>query len=182
VDALPPWPPFVEVREVGPSPRYYRETKPIVGVGLRVSPKFVTRLEDTEGFARAAFGFDVHAVGRLGVGRGRTFGLWPELGYVQTGVNGRFASLGLGVASQTPPLETTFLSGLSLGVVPHLLVGRREGESAIGARTSLLAELYLDDGNAWGIELCHQSVRSGDHTTHELAIGLSLTWMAKRWP
>ncbi|MGZ3475158.1 MAG: hypothetical protein ACXWUG_13290 [Polyangiales bacterium] len=176
------WPPIEAIEEQGESPSYFREQKPIVGLGLRPSIKGSVRLgEPPESLRRSAFGFDVHAVGRLGIGRGRTFGLWPEVGYVSTGANGRFASVGLGIASQTPPLYTTFASGLSLGVVPHFLLGEREGARATGLRTSLLAEIYLDDGNAWGLEVAHQTITQTGETSHELTFGISLTWMAHRW-
>lgn len=175
------WPAREVIREQGPSPYWFRERKPIVGVGLRPSLKVVGRLGDVGDLHRFASGVDLHAVGRIGIGRGRTVGLWPEIGYVQTGTDGRYASLGLGIASQPPPLYTTFSSGLAFGLVPHLLVGRRSDQLARGLRTSALAEIYLDDGNAWGLELAHQMIVTADRVTHELTFGISLTWLAQQW-
>jgi hypothetical protein len=182
----PAWPSAHVVREDGESPYYYRARKPIVGIGLRPSVKGLVRVAGTgeanDGSA-FAFGFDAHAIGRIGFGRSeRAFGLWPEAGYVFSGADGHFASVGIGPASQTPtPWLSPIPSGLSFGIVPHLLLGVREGQSATGLRTSGIAEVYFDDGNAWGLELCHQVIRWGDVTVHEVSLGISLALLVHRW-
>lgn len=98
----PAWPAVEDVREEGESPRYYREPKPIVGIGVRPSVKGVARVDGGDR-ATLAFGADAHLVGRIGIGRGRRVpGLWPEVGYLYSGSEGHFLSAGVGPALQTP--------------------------------------------------------------------------------
>ena len=178
----PPWPPVDEVHEEGRSPEWYRKPQPIVGIGFRPSVKGVTRI-DAGDRATMAFAADIHAVGRIGLGRGsRVLGLWPEAGYAYSGSEGHFLSAGIGPALQTPtPWLQPIPDALSFGIVPHLLAGSRDGRGALGLRTSAIAEVYFDDGNAWGLEVAHQVTRAGDVTLHELTFGISLTWLAQRW-
>lgn len=172
----PDWPATIRVEEHGTSPRYYGESKPIKGIGLRPSLKGMGRIAPPEEYRNFVLAGDLHLVGRFGFGRGRSFGLWPELGYVISGTGGHYASAGIGLASQTAPGVK-----VSLGLVPRALVGTREGALATGVRTSALVELYFDDGNAWGVELCHQWTRAGGIDLHEVGGGISLTWLPKRW-
>lgn len=180
----PAWPDVHIVEEQGESPLYYRLPKPIVGAGIRPSPKAIARLDDG-GTDRAtfAFGLDVHAVGRIGLGRGtHTIGLWPEAGYVFSGSDGHYLSLGIGPALQSGrPWLQPIPDGLSFGLVPHLLYGTRDDVRAWGVRTSAIGEVYFDDGNAWGLELAHQVTRANDVTVHELTFGISLTWLGQQW-
>jgi hypothetical protein len=178
----PAWPATEEIREEGESPAYYQRPKPIVGIGLRPSVKGIARI-DAGDRATMAFGADLHVVGRLGLGRGRrVLGLWPEAGYVYSGSEGHFASAGIGPALQTPtPWLQPIPDALSFGIVPHLLAGSRDGHGALGLRTSAIAEVYFDDGNAWGLEVAHQITRAADVTLHEITFGISLTWLGHRW-
>lgn len=172
----PPWPPATHVTERGTSPRYFGESLPIRGIGLRPSLKGMGRISAPEEYRNFVLAGDLHLVGRFGFGRGRSFGLWPELGYVISGTGGHYASAGIGLASQTPPGMK-----FSLGLLPRALVGTREGALATGVRTSAIVELFFDDGNAWGVELCHQWTRAGGLDLHEVGGGISLTWLPKRW-
>lgn len=177
-----PWPPVDEVHEEGESPNWYRKPKPIVGIGLRPSVKGVARIDGGDR-ATMTFAADVHAVGRIGIGRGqRAFGLWPEVGYAYSGSEGHFLSAGIGPALQTAtPWLQPIPDALSFGIVPHLLAGSRDGHGALGLRTSAIAEVYFDDGNAWGLEVAHQVTRAADVTLHEITFGISLTWLGHRW-
>lgn len=177
------WPKTNVVREQGEGPRYYRLRKPIVGAGVRPAIKGLGPIAGSDPSRALAFGFDAHIAGRIGIGRGeRTFGLWPEAGYVFSGGSGHFASVGLGPAVQTPtPYLAPFPEGLSFGLVPHLLWGVRDDARAVGVRTSWLAEIYFDDGNAWGLEIGHQLTRWNGIESHEVFFGISLTLLAARW-
>lgn len=172
----PDWPSTTPITGRGSSPRYFSESRPIKGIGLRPSLKGMGRITPPEDYRNFVLAGDLHLVGRFGFGRGRSFGLWPELGYVISGTGGHYASAGIGLASQTPPGVK-----VSFGLVPRALVGVREGALATGVRTSALVELFFDDGNAWGLELCHQWTRAGGIDLHEVGGGISLTWLPKRW-
>jgi hypothetical protein len=172
----PDWPPTTLLTERGRSPRYFSEPKAIQGIGLRPSLKGMGRIQPPPDYRSFTLAGDLHLVGRFGLGRGRSLGLWPELGYAISGTGGHYASAGLGLASQTPPGMR-----LSFGLVPRAVIGRREGELALGVRTSALLELYFDDGNAWGLELCHQFTRAGGIDLHELGAGITLIWLPRRW-
>lgn len=170
------WPTVTTVPELGESPRYFREPHALLGLGLRPSLKGMGRLDPPADYRSFVLAGDLHLAGRFGLGHGRSIGLWPEVGYLFSGTGGHYASAGLGLGSQTP-------AGMkvSFGLVPRGVFGWREGSLATGVRTSVLAELYFDDGNAWGLELCHQWTRAGGIDLHELGAGISLTWLAKRW-
>ena len=91
-----PWPTTVSINEQGESPYYYRAAPSIMAIGVRPSVKGLMRIAG-DGGDRVGFGFDIHMVGRLGLSRGRGLGLWPELGYVYSGSEGHFASVGFGI-------------------------------------------------------------------------------------
>lgn len=174
--SAPAWPITTRITGRGTSPRYFGERRPVKGIGLRPSLKGMGRIAPPEDYRNFVGAGDLHLVGRFGFGRGRSFGLWPELGYAISGTGGHYASAGIGLASQTPPGVK-----VSFGLIPRALVGTREGALATGVRTSALVELFLDDGNAWGVELCHQWTRAGGIDLHEVGGGISLTWLPKRW-
>jgi hypothetical protein len=174
-DDVPPWPESRVFTERSGSPLFWRKPKPIAGIGVRPGIKGLMRVAGTDDGKPLAFGFDANVIGRFGLGRGaHTFALWPEAGYVFSGGSGHFGSVGLGPALASVPV------GISVGLVPRLLLGVRDGRAAQGLRTSALAEVTFDDGNAWGLEACHQVTSFGDATVHEVSFGISLTLLAKR--
>ena len=167
----PAAPPVTVIAEAPGGPYYYRDIRPVFGGGVRLSSGLDLRLGLGDESTKVAYGLDVLAVGRLGLGRGaKVFAVWPEAGYSYVGSDWHLLGVGVGPALQTR-------DGVSFGLVPRILYGVAGGREAKGLRTCALVDLTYGQGGL-GLEIAHQYVAWGDHHVHEIrfAIESVLVW------
>jgi hypothetical protein len=156
-----------------PSQVHYRRSPRIVLPTLRLGPGIQIRLPVNEQVAKPAFSLDIYMGSVFRFGRGARTGLFVEGGYSYVGFSEHLASAGLGVLHGIgrPEIEPDELEPLGrprIGVVPHALVGRAYGGTAVGARTSLILAYW-----AYGFEVGHQVLFVGPRTIHEMHLAFT---------
>jgi hypothetical protein len=138
----PEAPPVRTVVERGESPLYYRLPPDVVAVAARSSLGLAMR--DGDG----AFALSTLAGASIRFGRGASAGLWTEAGYAYERFHEHLFLLGAG-----PSLHGSGDLTYGFQLVPHAVIGRVDGATGYGIRTSAIASFW-----AWGIEVAHQLV------------------------
>lgn len=159
--AEPVAPPIGEVLELGPSPTYYRIPPNVVTFASRSALGTQTRW--TDGDSDTSFALDLLVGSAIRFGRDSNAGLWIEGGYAWVKGHEHLVVLGVGPAHRS--------RGRIAALVPHVVAGRVDGETAIGARTSLFGSV-----GPYGLELAHQLTLRGDERIHELHVALTFPY------
>ena len=149
-----------EVIEQGKSPVYYRLSPDIVDVLSRSSLGAHTRWS---GERDTSFTLDLLTGAAIRLGRDSAMGIWIEGGYSYVYSREHLAVLGVGLARRRRGVFAP-----TLALVPHVVAGRVDGESCLGARTSLIAGL-----SGYAFELAHQVVFVGSQPVHEMHLALT---------
>jgi hypothetical protein len=159
--------PPAEVHENGPSPIYYRLPASSFRVGVRIlmGPVFQTARP------KAAFGLTVaNAMQVVGSNDRPSWVGVVDWGYAYSGFVEHLGLIGFGLYFRTYESTTQKVSNADsfhFALVPHLALGARHAEFAVGARTSMLV-----GWSVFGIEVTHQMLSAPDgieHTIHVLA-------------
>jgi hypothetical protein len=166
-----------DVREDGPSPVYYRVPAGTTRIPYRVVLGAADRPAWTSADARAAFAFEI------GVGMPPALFSFPsgaqrersspwagviDLGYAYGSFSEHIGFVGFGphVRGFLPTSEKLGAAGpLHASLIPHLALGAREGDFAVGARTSLAVGYSY-----FGVTLAHQVTHTSVNVAHALYV------------
>jgi hypothetical protein len=164
--------PTTTVVETEPSSLYYRGPRSARAIILRHGVGLDWRLPIGEAGGKIAFGYDLLAGGRIGLGNGRSVpAIWPEIGWTYVGSGGHFLSAGIGPAIQNAADKGEYVAPFSWGVVPRFLYGTFREQKAVGFRLSVLGESI--GGATIGIELAYQFVHIETTDVHEIRFAVT---------
>lgn len=164
--------PTTTVVETEPSALYYRGPRSARALILRHGVGLDWRLPIGDAGGKVAFGYDLYAGGRIGLGNGRSVtALWPEIGWTYVGSDGHFLSAGMGPAIQKAADKDEFIAPFSWAVVPRFLYGTFREQRAVGFRLSLLGETIA--GATAGFEVAYQFVQIDTTGVHEIRFAIT---------
>lgn len=164
--------PTTVVVEDEASPVYYRGPRAAQAVILRHGVGLDWRLPIGDAGGKIAFGYDLYAGGRIGLGQGRSVpAIWPEVGWTYVGSDGHFLSAGIGPAVQRSAEKGELFPPLSYALVPRALYGTFRDQRATGFRVSALAEWI--GGATMGFELAYGFVHVESTDVHEIRFALT---------
>lgn len=175
----PQAPPPRRIEEQGESPHYYRRPKDTIGWGYRVGLGSRIALTSTQPRPRARFTLDLLPELDVGLSRGHPLGVMIQGGYSYAREALHLLVLGAGPALRGfgPSMGLGRRGQMNAALLAHGVVGTLAGQTAIGARTTVLFHVL-----ALGVELGHQYVVAGPQRGHELRItvGLGLVGLRNR--
>jgi hypothetical protein len=161
-----------EIAERGESPVYYRLPNDTFLPSFRAAIGSASRLALNGESAKTAFGFDLLLGAAVAPARGSRFTLLGEGGYSFVVLFVYFASLGVGPLVRengtSPELDHPFGESLTLGLVPHVLLGSANGDFARGLRTS-----FVFGWLAYTFEIAHQYVETDLRHVHEIHLAFT---------
>jgi hypothetical protein len=164
--------PTTTVVETEPSPLYYRGPRAARAAIVRHGIGLDWRLPIGDAGGKIAFGFDLLAGGRIGLGNGRSVpALWPEVGWTYVGSGGHFLSAGIGPAIQKASEKDEYVAPFSWAVVPRFLYGTFREQTAAGFRLSVLGESI--GGATLGFEAAYQFVQIDTTGVHEIRFAIT---------
>src|SRR5262249_53103102 len=149
----------------GPSPTYYRRSGHLTQPHARIGIGLEMRGARAGGDSATALSIDLLYGLAQHLGPDTHAGIWIEAGYSYAGFGDHLAVLGAGPAMIGLEPKVEALGGFSFAIVPHALLGRIDGETGYGVRTSVVACF-----SRFGIEVAHQVLFVGPERWQELHI------------
>lgn len=190
--AEPEMPPPKKIAEQGESPKELRLPRDGLDWGVRLNVGPTARLGIGREIGKTAFALDVLLGATLPLRRGGRWAVFGETGYSFVGFSEHLASFGMGpmIRGLGPTMASSYASArggdgeralaelpdgmrgtFSFALVPRIVGGFADGERAVGARTSVVAGLWL-----WAVEISHQYLTTDTRDIHQIGFAFSF------WP
>jgi len=158
--AEPQAPPVRVVVEDGDSPLYYRLPPDTASVASRTAVGAAMRDGDT------AFMLSLTLGASFKLGRGSHAGVWTEAGYSYERFHEHLFMLGVGPSARGLGPKLIFDDGaFNVYLVPHAVIGRVDGATGYGIRTSAIVSLWM-----YGLEVSHQLLVVGSQRIEEIQV------------